>query len=292
MPASALQAEVAAYIAAHADQDGHRLGGPQRPSCSAGGDHRVGAVPVRAPRVNDKRVDATGERERFASTILPTWSRKSPRLPRCCSSCTCTAVPPDFGPALEQFVGSDAWPIRRDHQPAHHAAADRGQPAPAGRDRLRLHVGRREPPQGLEQDKRYLLVMIGVRADGGKELLALAAGFRESAESWADMLGSPKVPGMRAPVLAVGDGALGFWAAVREVFPRPGAALLVPSPGQRATACRVRSTGARAELAEIYNAEDCQHALKAVKAFEADYGTKWPKAVAEITGDLDVLLEF
>jgi putative transposase len=64
-----------------------------------------------------------------------------------------------------------------------------------------------------------LLVMIGVRADGTKELIALADGHRESSESWADLLRSCKRRGMRAPVLAVGDGALGFWAAVRDVFP-------------------------------------------------------------------------
>jgi transposase-like protein len=69
------------------------------------------------------------------------------------------------------------------------------------------------------KDKVCLLVIIGVRADGRKELVALADGFRESTESWADLLRSCKRRGMSAPVLAVGDGALGFWAALREVFP-------------------------------------------------------------------------
>jgi len=71
----------------------------------------------------------------------------------------------------------------------------------------------------LEQDKVCLLVMIGVRADGRKELVGLADGFRESSQSWADLLRSCRRRGMTAPVLAVGDGALGFWKAVREVFP-------------------------------------------------------------------------
>jgi len=71
----------------------------------------------------------------------------------------------------------------------------------------------------LEQDKVCLLVIIGVRADGRKELVALADGFGESAESWADLLRDAKRRGMTAPVLAVGDGALGFWQAVRDVFP-------------------------------------------------------------------------
>ena len=71
----------------------------------------------------------------------------------------------------------------------------------------------------LEQDKVCLLVMIGVRADGTKELVALTDGHRESSESWADLLRDCKRRGMAAPVLAIGDGALGFWAALREVFP-------------------------------------------------------------------------
>ena len=71
----------------------------------------------------------------------------------------------------------------------------------------------------LEEHKPCLLVMIGVRADGRKELIALADGYRESAESWADLLRDSARRGMRAPVLAAGDGALGFWGALREVFP-------------------------------------------------------------------------
>jgi transposase-like protein len=71
----------------------------------------------------------------------------------------------------------------------------------------------------LEQDKLCLLVIIGVRTDGRKELVALTDGYRESTESWADLLRDCRRRGMSAPVLAVGDGALGFWKAPREVFP-------------------------------------------------------------------------
>ena len=146
----------------------------------------------------------------------------------------------------------------------------------------------------LEADKVCLLVIIGVRADGRKELVALADGFRESAESWADLLRDCKRRGMGGPVLAVGDGALGFWKAVREVFPETKeqrcwwhkmANVLNALP-------KSAQPGAKAALAEIYNAEDKEHARVAVKAFEADYRTKWPKAAAKITDDLDVLLEF
>ena len=146
----------------------------------------------------------------------------------------------------------------------------------------------------LEQDKVCLLVMIGVRADGRKELVALADGLRESSESWADLLRDCKRRGMRAPVLAVGDGALGFWKAVRDVF-----------PGTKEQRCwwhkignvlaalpKSAHPGAKKALAEIYNAENKQLARKAAKAFAAEYGAKWPKAAAKITDDLDVLLAF
>jgi putative transposase len=99
---------------------------------------------------------------------------------------------------------------------------------------------------------------------------------------------------MRAPVLAAGDGALGFWKAIRDVFPETKEQRCWWHRMAKVLACLPKSAhpGAKIALAEIYNAEDREHALKAVKAFEADYGAKWPKAVAKITDDLDVLLEF
>ena len=133
-----------------------------------------------------------------------------------------------------------------------------------------------------------------MRADGRKELVALADGFRESSQSWADLLRSCRRRGMTAPVLAVGDGALGFWKALREVFPdtREQRCWFHVSSNVLAALPKSVHPGAKAALAEIYNAEDRDHALKAVKAFEADYGAKWPKAVAKITEYLDMLLAF
>ena len=146
----------------------------------------------------------------------------------------------------------------------------------------------------LEQDKVCLLVMIGVRADGRKELIALADGQLESTQSWADLLRSCKRRGMRAPVLAVGDGALGFWAAVRDVFPDTREQRCWFHLAANVLNCLPTSAqpGPRAALAEIYDAEDREHALNAVKTFEADYGVKWPKAAAKVTDHVDVLLEF
>ena len=99
---------------------------------------------------------------------------------------------------------------------------------------------------------------------------------------------------MRAPVLAVGDGALGFWGALREVFPetREQRCWFHKIANVLAALPKSAHPGAKKALAEIWNAEDKRHALDAVKAFEAAYGAKFPKAVAKITDDLEQLLAF
>ena len=121
--------------------------------------------------------------------------------------------------------------------------------------------------------------MIGVRTDGRKELVALADGYRESAESWCDLLRDCARRGMRCPVLAIGDGALGFWSAVREVFPQ--------ARTQRCWFHKIANVlgalpksahpGAKKALAEIWNAEDKDQARTAVKAFAAASGAKFPR---------------
>ena len=146
----------------------------------------------------------------------------------------------------------------------------------------------------LEEHKLCLLVMIGVRADGRKELVALTDGYRESVESWADLLRDCSRRGMRAPVLAVGDGALGFWGALREVFPdtREQRCWFHKIANVLGALPKSAHPGARKALAEIWNAEDKQHAAAAVKSFEAAYGAKFPKAVAKITDGIEELLAF
>ncbi len=136
-----------------------------------------------------------------------------------------------------------------------------------------------------EEVKACALVLVGVRADGSKGLVALKDGYRESGESWADLLRDCARRGMRAPVLAAGDGALGFWKALAEVF-----------PASRHQRCRVHKTadvlnalpksaqpGARKALQDICNAEDRDLAVKAIKMFTRLYGAKLPKAVKKIT---------
>ncbi len=228
MLAAALQAEVAAYVEAHAgqvDEHGHRLvvrNGSHAPRQVA---TAAGAVPVKAPRVNDKRVDpVTGERVRFASAILPAWARKSPQVAEVLPLLYLHGLSSgDFTPALEGFFGSaaglSAATVTRLTAQWQDEARVFNVRSLAEVDYVYLWVDGIHVKVRLESDKICLLVMIGVRADGSKELVAIADGFRESAQSWADLLRDCKQRGMRAPVLAVGDGALGFWKAVRDVFP-------------------------------------------------------------------------
>jgi transposase-like protein len=303
MLAAALLAEVAAYIEAHADQldeRGRRLvvrngfHDPREVATAAG------AVPVRAPRVNDKRIDeVTGQRRRFSSAILPAWCRKSPQVAEVLPLLYLHGLSTgDFVPALEQFLGSaaglSATTVNRLTAQWQDDAAAFGTRSLKDSDYVYLWVDGIHLKVRLAQDKVCLLVMIGVRVDGTKELVALADGFRESSESWADLLRDCKRRGMRAPVLAVGDGALGFWKALREVFPDTKEQRCWWHKLGNVLAALPKSAhpGAKAAIAEIYNAEDKDHAIAAAKAFAADYGAKWPKAVAKITDDLDVLLAF
>jgi putative transposase len=303
MLAAALQAEVAAYVEQFVDQrdeNGHRL-------VVRNGSHRerevltaAGAVTVSAPRVNDRRVDPdSGERQRFSSAILPAWARKSPQIAEVLPLLYLHGLSTsDFGPALEQFLGSGAGLsattiTRLTAQWQDEAKTFAGRDL-SGTDFVYLWVDGIHLKVRLEQEKLCLLVMIGVRADGRKELVALADGYRESTESWADLLRSCRRRGMTAPVLAVGDGALGFWKTVREVFPatREQRCWFHKQANVLAALPKSAHPAASAAIKEIYNAEDIDRAQVAIKAFEVDYGAKYPKAVAKIVDDADVLLEF
>ncbi|MGP3991540.1 IS256 family transposase [Streptomyces sp. 3N207] len=303
MLAAALEAEVNSYIAelsGERDGDGRRL-------VVRNGYHQprkvttvAGAVEVRAPRVNDKRVDeASGERRRFSSAILPPWCRKSPQISEVLPLLYLHGLSSgDFVPALEQFLGSSAGlspatvtRLTVQWQADHAAFQDRDLSATdyvyVWADGVHLRIR-------LEEAKAAVLVLMGVRADGTKELIAMTDGYRESSEAWAGMLRDCARRGMRAPVLAVGDGALGFWNALNEVF-----------PDTRHQRCWVHKTAnvldalpksaqpaAKRALQEMYNAEDKEHAARAVRDFERAYGAKYPKVVKRFTDDEDELLAF
>jgi len=303
MLAAALQAEVAAYIEQFVDQrdeDGRRL-------VVRNGYHQArevltaaGAVEVKAPRVNDRRVDPdTGERQRFSSAILPAWARKSPQMSEVLPLLYLHGLSTsDFGPALEHFLGSgaglSATTITRLTAQWQDEARTFAARDLSGSDYVYLWVDGIHLKVRLDQEKLCLLVMLGVRADGRKELVAITDGYRESTESWADLLRDCARRGMTAPVLAIGDGALGFWKAVREVFPATKEQRCWFHKQANVLAALPKSAhpAAIAAMKEIYNAEDIDKAQVAVKAFDVDFGAKYPKAVAKITGDLDTLLEF
>jgi transposase-like protein len=303
MLAAALQAEVDAYIAAFADErdeNGRRL-------VVRNGYHApreiltaAGAIEVTAPRVNDKRIDEqSGERKRFSSAILPAWARKTPSISEVLPLLYLHGLSSgDFVPALGQFLGSTTGlsasvvtKLTETWKGEQRAFAARDL---SGVDYVYLWVDGIHVNIRLEEHKLCLLVMIGVRADGRKELVALSDGYRESAESWADLLRDCKRRGMRAPVLAIGDGALGFWSALREVFAQ--------AREQRCWFHKIANVlgalpksahpAAKKHLAEIWNAEGKDHAHKAVKDFQIAYGAKYPKAVAKVVDDLEELLAF
>jgi transposase-like protein len=303
MLAEALQAEVEAYVAQFTDERDER----GRRLVVRNGSHRprevltsAGAVGVTVPRVDDRRVDPdTGQRVRFRSAILPPWCRKTPKV---------TEVLPllylhglstgDFVPALGQFLGSSAGlsapvitRLTETWKAEQRAFADRDL---SGVDYVYLWADGIHVNIRLEEHRLCLLVLIGVRADGRKELVALADGYRESTESWADLLRDCSRRGMSAPVLAVGDGALGFWGGLREVFPatREQRCWFHKIANVLGALPKSAHPGAKKALAEIWNAEDKRHARGAASRFKATYAAKFPKAVAKVTDDLEELLAF
>jgi transposase-like protein len=146
----------------------------------------------------------------------------------------------------------------------------------------------------LEEERLCALVIVGVRADGRKELVGIADGQRESTGAWADLLRDAKRRGMRAPMVMVGDGALGMWSALGEVFPETRHQRCWVHKAANVLTALPKSAhpSARRALAEIRDAEDRRHAEVAIKAFANSFGVKWPKAVAKIVDDQEELLTF
>jgi putative transposase len=303
MLAEALEAEVEAYIEAatdHRDEQGRALvvrnGYARKREILLG----AGAVELKAPRVNDRRVDEDGNRQRFKNVILPPYMRRSPKV---------TEVLPllylhglssgDFVPALEGFFGTEAglsaptitrlseqWQTERESFMRRDLSH---------RDYVYVWVDGIHTAVRLGADNRLCcLVMVGARLDGRKELVAISEGYRESTESWACLLRDLKKRGMRAPELAVGDGALGFWSAVRDVFPETHHQRDWVHKTANVLDSMPKSVHSRAKAAihEITCAEDKKHAEAAIEAFADEFGKKWPKAVAKIVDDRDALLTF
>lgn len=297
MLATALLVERTLYVEAYADEldaAGRRMvvgNGflPERTITTG-----IGEIEVKAPRVNDRRGG-----ESFSSSILPKYMRKSPKVTEVLPILYLRGLSTgDFAPALEAFLGSDsglsAKTIQRLTETWQTERDDWARRDLSGCDYVYWWVDGIWFNVRLEEDRLCCLVIVGVRPDGTKELVACADGYRESTDSWADVLRDLADRGLGAPKLAVGDGALGFWAAVRDVF-----------DGQvTEQKCWVHRTAnvlsalpdrlhdrAKSMLAEIYTAPTRADALDAARRF-ADEFCDFPKATAKILDDLDVLLAF
>ncbi len=259
-------------------------------------------MPIRAPRVNDKRVDEqTAQRKKFSSRILPAYARRSPKV---------TEVLPvlylhglstgDFGPALRDLLGDDASGLSSssisrltEQWQADHAAFKARQ---LGFHRYAylfidgVHVSVRLG----EDDRLCLLVVIGVREDGVKELLAVEDGYRESTDSWAAVFRDLRDRGLNEPKLVTGDGALGAWAALKDVFPQAGE--------QRCWVHKIANVldalpkrlqpRAKTMLHEMMEAPTRADARVARERFRSEFDAKYPKAVAKLDRDWTQLTAF
>lgn len=300
MIAAALEVEVEDYVARHResrDERGHALvvrNGSARPRRVTVG---AGTLTIQAPRVNDQR-SVAGQRQKFTSRILPPYVRRSPKV---------SAVLPllylhglstgDFQATLPVLLGEEAAGLSA-------AAITRltGQwqdeytrwrtRSLADRDYLYVWVDGIHFNIRLEEDRLAALVVVGARPDGTKEVIAIEDGYRESTESWLAVLRDVKARGMHAPVLAIGDGALGFWAALREVWPQ--------TREQRCWVHRLANVldklptrlqpSAKRALHEIMYAESRVTCEASLARFVRDYEAKYPKAVKSLVTDQERLL--
>ena len=298
----AIQAEVASYLEARTelrDADGRQLvvrNGylPERTLTTG-----VGPVEVKQPRVRDRRSPA--EREQFTSAILPPYLRKTKSIEELIPWLYLKGVSTgDFSEALTALLGADApglsattvTRLKAVWQQEYEAWSKRSL---AGKEYVYVWADGVHFNIRLEEDRQCVLVLLGATADGHKELIAIVDGYRESEQSWKELLLDCQARGLTIPPkLAVGDGALGFWKALRHVWPT--------THEQR---CWVHKTAnvldklpkglqpkAKAMLHDIWQAETRAQAEKAFDLFEATYQAKYPKATDCLSKDRPELLVF
>src|SRR5690606_20723633 len=299
MLAAALEAEVDEYIRRHSgqrDEKGRALvvrnGRARQRTIQCG----AGELQVQAPRVHDRRPG-----KKFSSNILPPYMRKSPRLEEAVPVLYLRGLSTgDFAPALAALLGEEAVAgfsattvtrLLTVWQDEHKAWRKRSL---ADKSYVYLWADGVHFNVRLEEDRLACLVLIGVRPDGTKEVVALEDGYRESTESWATVLRDLKRRGMPAPKLAVADGALGFWAALRDVYPE--------TEEQRCWVHKLANVldklpkrlqpRAKSHLHEIMRAEDRTTALEELARFQEEYEAKYPKAVDCLTRDVETLFTF
>jgi len=301
--AQAVEAEVATLLERHADEvteDGRRRlvrhgHLPEREIVTG-----IGPVAVRCARVRD-RVGAGSERIRFSSAILPPYARRSKSLEVLIPILYLKGISTgDFEEALVALLGKDAGGLSastiarlKDAWSEEHVRWSRRDLS--AKRYVYFWVDGIHVQARLEDEAQCLLVIIGATPEGKKELVGLIDGVRESAQSWQELLLDLKRRGLAmGPELAIADGALGFWQAVEDVWPK--------TRGQR---CWVHKTAnvlnklpksqqpkAKRALQEIWMAETKKDALAAFDAFVETWGVKYDKAVECLTKDREVLLAF
>ena len=255
----------------------------------------AGPVTLRAPRVNDRRPE-----HRFSSKILPPYMRRSPRLEEALPVLYLRGLSTgDFSEALKALLGPEAagfsattiTRLLRMWQEEYQVWRKR---ALEGKDYVYLWADGVYFNIRLEEDRLACLVIVGVLPDGRKEVISLEDGYRESTESWASALRDLKRRGMSAPVLAVGDGNLGFWGALREVYPETQEQRCWKHKLANVLDKLPKRLQARAKemLHEIMYAPDRGSALEEIALFSEEYGARYPNAVETLNKDQDQLLTF
>ncbi len=259
----------------------------------------VGPLQVSQPRVRDRREPP--QREKFTSKLLPPYLRKTKNLEELIPWLYLKGISTgDMGEALQALVGPEAAGLsastvtRLKEVWEQEFKAWRSRSL-EGKKYVYLWADGVHFNLRLEEDRLCVLVLIGATADGTKELIAVADGYRESEQSWSALLLDVKSRGLNVdPKLATGDGALGFWAALRKVFPKT-----------REQRCWVHKSAnvldqlpkrlqpeALDKLHQIWMAPTQKAAREAFDLFGKTYGAKYPAAVERLTKDRDVLLTF
>jgi transposase-like protein len=256
----------------------------------------IGLVPVKQPRVRDR-----DKKRRFISAILPPYLRRTPSVESVVSALYLKGISTNnFPEALEAILGENAKGL----SPTNIVRLKEGWEAEykewskrnlSGKHYVYFWVDGIYFNVRLEEDRPCLLVIVGALSDGSKEVVSIYDGHRESKTSWSEVLNDLKRRGLsRAPSLAIGDGALGFWAAIEEVFPETktqrcwvhkSANVLDKMPK------RVQSHAKRM-LHEMYMAPTKESALKAFDSFVTLYEGKYPKACECLRKDKEVLFSF
>jgi putative transposase len=299
MIAAALEAEVEQYVESlrHLrDENGHALVVRNGKSHHERTVHMgAGSIKVQAPRVDDRRPEHS-----FSSKILPPYMRRSPRLEEAVPVLYLRGLSTgDFSEALQALLGSAAsgfsattvTRLLKVWQEEYSVWCKRSL---AGKEYVYVWADGVYFNVRLEEDRLACLVIVGVLPNGRKEVIALEDGYRESTESWASVLRDLKRRGMGAPLLAIGDGNLGFWAALRDVYPE--------TKEQRCWKHKLANvldklpkrlqTKAKEQLHEVMYAPDRASALEEIAVFEQEYGARYPKAVETLRKDQEQMLTF